>query len=99
MPGQEFNDVAKATLQQFNAAISKIQNRDLQIIDLKKKVTETQPAATLYSDSKTEIKELEKLNQKDREFVKTAIDFYEDITGEVVGVGDLFIQEETNEKE
>ena len=94
MSESQFNDVAKATLQQFNAAITKIQNRELQIADLKKKVQDTQAAATLHADSKAEIKELEKLNQKDREFVKTAIDFFEDITGEAVGVGDLFNQEE-----
>jgi HAMP domain-containing protein len=98
MSEHHINDVAKATLQQFNAATNNIQRRESLIADLKKKVTDTQPAATLNAEARAEIKELEKLNQKDREFVKTAIDFYEDITGEAVGVGDLFSQEKEDEE-
>lgn len=98
MPELGINDVAKATLQQFNAACANIQNRDLRITDLKKKVADTLTVATQHAEMKAEIKDLEKSNQKDREFVKTAIDFYEDITGEVVGVGDLFNQEDSDEK-
>lgn len=86
----EMNDVAKATLQQFNAAVTKIETREQKIADLKKVVAETSAAAQLHAESKKEISELEKLSQKDREFVKTAITFYEDITGEAVGIGGLF---------
>lgn len=97
MSDQPLNDVAKATLQQFNAAIKKIENRDQQIAELEKKAADTLSAASLYAECKVQIKELKKLNQSDRDFVAQAIGFYEDITGKAVGTGDLFNQEKEHE--
>lgn len=98
MENTQLNNVATSTLLQFQAASQKITNREEKIELLRKKMADTQQAANEYSEAKKEIKELQDLNQHDREFVKQAIDFYEDITGEAVGVGSLFNQEETEQQ-
>ncbi len=91
---KQLSDVAKATLQQFNAAFEKIENRNKQIERLQTVVADTNEEARKNKEARVNIKELKEQNAKDVEFVKQAIDFYEDVTGEAVGVGGLFNQDE-----
>ncbi len=91
---KQLSDVAKATLQQFNAAFEKIDNRNKQIERLQAVVADTNEQARKNKEARLNIKELKEQNAKDVEFVKQAIDFYEDITGEAVGIGGLFNQDE-----
>jgi hypothetical protein len=91
--------IANATLMQFNAAVSKIQTRDKQMEELQKVIQDTQVIADQNIEAKKTIAELKKLNQNDREFVGKAFKFYEDITGEAVGINGLFNQEKETGKE
>ncbi len=90
------DDVAKATLQQFNAAHKRIVIREEKMESLQKVADETAVAAAKNSSAKREIKDLRDENEKDRTFVKQAMEFYDEISDEQtgVGVGDLFTQGE-----
>lgn len=89
--------LASGTIKQFNAAMENIKRREERIETLKKRVEETNHIANDNRLCQKEIKELEELNQRDRDFVKQSIDFYEQITGEPVGSGPLFQKGENNE--
>lgn len=91
--------IANATLMQFNAAVSKIQLREKQMEDLQKVIHDTQAFADQNAEAKKLIAELKKINQNDRDFVGKAFQFYEDITGESVGINGLFNQEKESGKE
>lgn len=92
---------AKATLRQIKIGMMRIQQTDELIETKTKQKEDLRESVNEFNQLDEEVKELKKENQKDRDFIKKSIEFYEKLTGESVGSGPLFDndKEESEENE
>lgn len=86
----DLNQDQETVIRNFQSAYRKIQNREATISEKKDRMAELKPQVDEYNSLKDEVKELDKTNNNDRDFVKRSIEFYEESAGIGVGVNELF---------
>lgn len=87
---QELDPDARATLRQIQIGMKRIESRNEVIKNKQEELAELKPSVQLYDEMSTDLKELKKLNESDKDFIKKSIEFYEAVTGEAIGAGPLF---------
>lgn len=90
---------AKSTLRQIKIGMMRIQQVDELIKSKQISMEGLRESVNEFKSLDDEVKELKKENQKDRDFIKKSIEFYEKLTGESVGSGPLFDNHQIDESE
>lgn len=89
----EHTEEVQIALAAFNAVYKNIEDRSAKIQNNKNNMKELKSYVDQYEVLEIENKELKKDNDKDRAWATSTIEFYEKQSGEAVGVGGLFEQE------
>lgn len=87
---EQINPEVITALSSFNQAYKNNQIRTEKIAANREKMKALKPQVDEFNKLQDEVKEMLKLNDKDRNYVLETIEFYESATGNAVETGDLF---------
>ena len=90
---------AKAVLRQMQTGLTKIEERDIEIQSLVAKMADLKPAVIDFNTHKNRVKELQRLNRDDKEFMHRSMKWYEERTGVEVHKDGTFFSLDEEEQE